>query len=473
MGKKEQKILFLKNKPARYLKSSLVYMILVSALLFVLLPLAWMIVTALKQPGQAFKLNFWPQTRVISEPLQVKSFPQDKPVVIFEYINKTAQRVSVAGEINEWNLNANPMIGADGVWLLRMDDLKPGKYEYKFVVNGKKWITDPENKEFRNENSLIEIPEKGVITNKPLSNSTNFSEGTLNIRIKQEPSALAMSVITNEGKSVKLKKSGDFWVGEAKTSVLEISDSEASEVSYRIEKTRFFKSAFNAIYTIKNFNLIVNNKDFPFISYFKNSLIVATLAGILTVLICTMAGYAFAKKEFIFREALFAALLSAMLIPGMIFMVPQFSIVLKFGWINSFQGMVVPHLANVFGLFLLRQYIKTIPNSLFQAARIDGANELQVFTKIVIPLSFPIMVTLFLLTFVGQWSNFLWQLITNTPDSPCITLPIGLQLFKGQYAQDWEPIMAGACFSIIPIAVLFLIAQRFFIEGMTIGAVKE
>jgi multiple sugar transport system permease protein len=165
--------------------------------------------------------------------------------------------------------------------------------------------------------------------------------------------------------------------------------------------------------------------------------------------------------------------MSSMMIPGMIFMVPQFAIVNKLGWMNTYKAMIIPHLANVFGLFLLKQYIDTIPNSLFEAAKIDGAGEFQMFRIIVIPLAMPIMITLFLLTFLGQWSNFLWQLIVNTPDSVLRTLPVGLALFKGQYCTDWGAMMAGACFSILPIAFLFLIAQRFFIEGMTSGAVKE
>src|SRR5947209_6814865 len=134
-----------------------------------------------------------------------------------------------------------------------------------------------------------------------------------------------------------------------------------------------------------------------------------------------MAVYVFAKKDFYGKRALFYVFLGAMLVPGLIFMVPQFAIVNKLGWINSYLGMIVPHIANVFGLYLMRQYIETVPDSLFEAARIDGATERQIFTSIVIPLAMPIMLTLFLLVFVGQWSNFLWQYITNTPDSPLRT----------------------------------------------------
>ncbi len=360
------------------------HLILLAALIFVQLPLVWMILTALKQPGQAFKLRFWPQTSIESE----------------AYVLETAVR---EGE-------SSP------------DSVEGATYE----------------------------------------------NGALTILRQASRDTLAMTLLSESGLRLPMTKRDGVWEGH-----LVVAPDSQGRISWRIREKRTFSAALKALYTFDNFTGIVRNDKFPFIRYFFNSLIVASLAGFLTVLLCTMAGYAFAKKNFIGREGLFALLLSAMLIPGMIFMVPQFAIVLRLGWINTYWGMVVPHLANVFGLFLLRQYIRTIPDSLFQAARIDGAGEIQVFTRIVLPLSFPIMVTLFLLTFVGQWSNFLWQLITNTPDSTCITLPVGLQLFKGQYAQDWEPIMAGACFSIIPIALLFVFAQRYFIEGMTIGAVKE
>ncbi len=252
-----------------------------------------------------------------------------------------------------------------------------------------------------------------------------------------------------------------------------VQDAVLGRYLYRFRFRRPLGVAFRDLYTLNNFSEVLFNKDFPFKRFFLNSLIVAFFSGALTTLICTMGGYAFAKKQFVFRDGLFMVLLSAMMIPGMMFMVPQFALVSTFGWINTYWGLIIPHLANVFGLFLMRQYIKTIPDSLFEAARIDGATEFQQFKMIVIPLALPIIMTLFLLTFLGQWSNFLWQLIVTTPESSLRTLPVGLALFKGQYAISWESMMAGACFSIIPIALLFLFAQRFFIEGMTSGAVKE
>lgn len=230
--------------------------------------------------------------------------------------------------------------------------------------------------------------------------------------------------------------------------------------------------AWGDLYSLENFSKVANNTDFPFLTFFINSLVVATACATLVVVICTMGGYAFAKKNFPGKQLLFKLLLTSMLIPGMIYMIPQLTLVIQLGWINSWFGMVVPHLASVFGIFLMRQYIETIPDSLFEAARMDGANELQILRHVVFPLSMPVMITLFLLTFLFQWSNFLWQLVVNTPDSPLRTLPVGLALFKGQYAIEWELMMAGACFSVLPIAALFIAAQRFFIEGLTQGAVK-
>ncbi|MBI4868697.1 MAG: carbohydrate ABC transporter permease [Candidatus Wallbacteria bacterium] len=225
--------------------------------------------------------------------------------------------------------------------------------------------------------------------------------------------------------------------------------------------------------SLDNFRKVAGDPDFPFRQFFSNSLVVSASSAALTVLVCTLGGYAFAKKQFAGKNALFLMLLSSMLVPGMIYMVPQFALVSRLGWINTWQGMIVPHLASVFGLFLLRQYIETIPSSLIEAAQIDGASEVQIFTRVVMPLTLPIAATLFLLTFLSQWSNFLWQLIVNTPDSTLRTLPVGLALFRGQYGQRWDLLMAGSVFSILPMAILFLAAQRFFIEGMTSGAVKE
>lgn len=221
--------------------------------------------------------------------------------------------------------------------------------------------------------------------------------------------------------------------------------------------------------TLDNFRRVLS--DYGFTRYFVNSVIVATSAAFFATLFATLAGYAFAKRGFWGRDRLFGFLLASLMIPGMMYVVPQFAIINRLGWMNTYQAMVVPHLANVFGLFLMRQYMMTIPSELMESARIDGASEWQVFRRIMVPLSVPIIATLFLLTFQFHWNNFLWQLIVTNVER-LYTVPVGLAMFKSAHEELYTLKMAGSCISVIPIAVLFFFAQRYFIEGMTMGAVK-
>ncbi len=209
-------------------------------------------------------------------------------------------------------------------------------------------------------------------------------------------------------------------------------------------------------------------------TYFLNSLLVATTAAFLVTFFASMGAYVFSKKQLPYKQQIFMLLLATMMIPGMMFMVPQFFMVCKMGLFGTKWAMFLPHLASVFGIFMLKQFMDTIPDSLIEAAQIDGASEWQVFRVVIVPLAIPIILTLFLLTFLFHWSNFLWQLIVTNFENPLsITLPVGLALFRGQYTSELGLIMSASCFSIVPIAVLFLFAQRYFIEGMTQGAVKE
>ncbi|MDD3377823.1 MAG: carbohydrate ABC transporter permease [Candidatus Riflebacteria bacterium] len=217
---------------------------------------------------------------------------------------------------------------------------------------------------------------------------------------------------------------------------------------------------------------VENKKNFG--TYFLNSLLVSTTAAFLVTFFSAMAAYVFSKKPLPFKKNIFIFLLATMMIPGMMFMVPQFFMICKMGLFGTKWAMFLPHLASVFGVFMLKQFMDTIPDSLLEAAQIDGASEWQVFRVVIIPLSIPIILTLFLLTFLSNWSNFLWQLIVTDFENPLsITLPVGLALFRGQYVSELGLIMSASCFSIVPVAVLFLFAQRYFIEGMTQGAVKE
>jgi ABC-type glycerol-3-phosphate transport system permease component len=221
--------------------------------------------------------------------------------------------------------------------------------------------------------------------------------------------------------------------------------------------------------TLDNFGRIL--RDYGFARYFLNSIIVATSAAFLATLFAALAAYAFAKKDFLLKNQLFLFLLASLMIPGMMYMVPQFAIISRLSLMNTRTAMVLPHLANVFGLFLMKQFMETIPGSLIDSSRIDGASELQVFRSIIVPLSLPIIATLFLLTFQFHWGNFLWQLIVTNKES-LYTVPVGLAMFRDAHEELVTLKMAGAAISIIPIGFLFFFTQRLFIEGMTKGAVK-
>lgn len=228
----------------------------------------------------------------------------------------------------------------------------------------------------------------------------------------------------------------------------------------------------NKALAMKSVDPIESKKHFG--TYFMNSLLVSTTAAFLVTLFASMGAYVFSKKNLPYKQQIFKVLLMSMMIPGMMFMVPQFFMICKMGLFGTKWAMFLPHLASVFGIFMLKQFMDTIPDSLLEAAQIDGASEWQVFRIVIIPLSLPIILTLFLLTFLSNWSNFLWQLIVTDFENPLsVTLPVGLALFRGQYTSELGLIMSASCFSIVPIAVLFLFAQRYFIEGMTAGAVKE
>jgi ABC-type glycerol-3-phosphate transport system permease component len=222
--------------------------------------------------------------------------------------------------------------------------------------------------------------------------------------------------------------------------------------------------------TLENFRRVLS--EFGFMKYFANSVVVAASAGFFATLFASLGAYAFSFKDFILKEKVFLVLIASMMVPGLMYVVPQFAIVKNLGWMNTYRAMVIPHLANVFGLFLLRQYMDTIPRSLVDAAKIDGASDLQIYGRIVIPLSLPIIATLFLLTFQFHWSNFLWQLIVTNKAS-LYTVPVGLAMFKQQHEQLYTLKMAASAISIIPISVIFVFAQRYFIEGVTRGALKE
>jgi multiple sugar transport system permease protein len=205
--------------------------------------------------------------------------------------------------------------------------------------------------------------------------------------------------------------------------------------------------------------------------YLTNSAILAVLATLLALLFTVPAGYAFAKLRFTGRERILQMLLAALVIPGQIGTLPLFLFLQRLGLVNTFAGALVPWLASIFGLYLVREYARSIPDEMLEAARVDGASEWQIFVHIVLPGLQPILVTLSLFVFLGSWNDFLWPLIILT-DQNNYTLPVALAALSRESVQDTELMMAGAVVTVLPPLVLFLALQRYYIRGLLAGGVK-
>ncbi len=206
--------------------------------------------------------------------------------------------------------------------------------------------------------------------------------------------------------------------------------------------------------------------------YLVNSTIISLGVTVFSLLLNSMAGYAFAKFRFSKKKSLFKFLLSSMIIPGQVTMLPVFLILKNMGLINTYWAIIVPAMASIFGIFLIRQYAFSIPDSMIEAAKMDGATELQIYTKVVLPLCKPILVTLGLFTFMGTWNDFLWPLIVMT-DMNMYTLPVALSNLMSEHVQDTELMMAGSVITILPVLVVFLVLQKYYIKGIMMGSVKE
>lgn len=205
--------------------------------------------------------------------------------------------------------------------------------------------------------------------------------------------------------------------------------------------------------------------------YFANSVFLAVCATLLSLVVNSSAGYAFAKLRFAGRERIYKALLGALIIPGQVSMIPLFLMLKNMGLVNTYVGVLVPWLANVFGIFLVRSYALSIPDELLEAARIDGASEPRIFVSIVLPVLGPILVTLALFSFLGSWNDFLWPLIMLT-DEQKYTLPVALASLSREHVQDGELMMAGAVLTVLPALVVFLVLQRYYIQGLLAGSIK-
>lgn len=204
----------------------------------------------------------------------------------------------------------------------------------------------------------------------------------------------------------------------------------------------------------------------PFGYYFRNSFILTGLNILGTILSCTLVAYPFARLQFPGRDFLFALIIATMLLPPTVTLIPQFLIFKHMGWLNSFYPLFVPaFFGNPFFIFLVRQFYMGIPYELEEAARIDGASSLRIWWNLMLPLSGPVVATIFILTFVGTWNNFLGPLIYLNSQE-LFTVSLGLAQFQGQYGGQYNLMMAAATVMLAPVIIIFFFGQRYFIEGV-------
>lgn len=213
-------------------------------------------------------------------------------------------------------------------------------------------------------------------------------------------------------------------------------------------------------------------KTIPFFTYFRNSVFVAAIQVVLNVVLAALAAYPLARMKFNGKRIIFTGILSTMMIPFQVTMIPIFVLVSRLKLTNNYVGVILPFAVTAFGIFLLRQAFLTIPVSIEEAAYIDGCNSFQIWYKVLMPLIKPSIATLAIFTFVNSWGDFLWPMLV-LKDKTKYTLPLGVQDLQGTFATDWRLVSAGAVLSMIPIIVFFIATQKYFIEGATAGGVKE
>lgn len=209
----------------------------------------------------------------------------------------------------------------------------------------------------------------------------------------------------------------------------------------------------------------------PFGRFFLNSIVMAGAITVSHLIFDPLVGYVFAKLDFPGKRIAFIAVLSTLMVPFFVRMLPIYSIFASLGWIDSYQGLIVPFLMDAYGIFLMRQFIRPLPDELIEAARVDGAGEFRIYLRVILPQCKPAMAVLGLFTFVFQWNEFLWPLIA-TSRTEMRTLPIGLTLFNQEYFTQWNLTAAGALILFIPTALFFVVTQKFLVEGIALSGLK-
>jgi multiple sugar transport system permease protein len=222
--------------------------------------------------------------------------------------------------------------------------------------------------------------------------------------------------------------------------------------------------------TFANFEFIFGSRDTPVIRWMINSFVVSGVGTVLTLILTSLSAYAFARIDFPFKNVLFSILIATLLLPGVMFLVPQFLLIDILGLFNSYPALILPGLAGVFGIFFMRQFFLGIPVELEEAAYVDGANRFRTFWSVVLPLAGPALATLAVITFLAYWNDYLWPLIVCQGEG--CTLPAGLRTFQGAYTAQYGLLMAGATMAAIPVLIIYIVAQRWIVQSVASAGVK-
>jgi len=274
---------------------------------------------------------------------------------------------------------------------------------------------------------------------------------------------------------VKRRNGPLFWLGMGVLSVIFIGPlllvlltAFKSQSESRTVPPTYFPSEWS----LRAFDvLFFQDAASPVLRWFLNSMAAATMHAALVLVVCSLAGYALARMEFRFKKAIFGAIILTLFVPGFIFLMPNFLLLDKLGWLDQIWALVVPGAAGAFGVFFMRQFFLGLPRELEESARLDGAGPFRTWWSIVLPNARPALVTLGVLSYLANWNDFIWPIyVLFSPER--LTLPAGLSRLQGAYTIDYPVVMAGAMLAAIPVLALYVFVQRYVIEGVASSGVK-
>jgi multiple sugar transport system permease protein len=224
--------------------------------------------------------------------------------------------------------------------------------------------------------------------------------------------------------------------------------------------------------TLDNFKSIFTDKSLPVVNWFFNSFLIASLFTAAILILDSLAGYAYARLDFPGKNLLFGLMLATLVMPGIMFLIPNYLTVSRLHWIGKIQGVIAPGFSGVFGVFFMRQFFQGLPRELEEAAYIDGASVWRTFFSVILPLSKGPIITLGIITFLTSWNDFLWPLLILGGDRKALTLPVGLATLQGQYTFDYGKLMAGALVLTVPVLILYAVFQRYIIRSISMTGIK-